>query len=77
MNDIGHSKKVNNALGDQAGDTLLREIAQIIRRCIHGVDTVARWGGEELGEPQHVHGKSQTCLLPDPECSIPAYIHRV
>jgi len=48
MIDIDHFKKVNDALGHQAGDALLREIAQIIQRCIRDVDTVARWGGEEF-----------------------------
>ena len=48
MIDIDHFKKVNDALGHQAGDTLLREIAQIIQKCIRDVDTVARWGGEEF-----------------------------
>jgi diguanylate cyclase (GGDEF)-like protein len=48
MIDIDHFKKVNDALGHQAGDALLREIAQIIQRCIRDVDTIARWGGEEF-----------------------------
>ncbi len=48
MIDIDHFKKVNDALGHQAGDTVLQEIAQIIQRCIRDVDTVARWGGEEF-----------------------------
>ncbi|MCK9419360.1 MAG: diguanylate cyclase [Nitrospirae bacterium] len=48
MIDIDHFKKVNDALGHQAGDALLREIAQIIQRCIRDVDTLARWGGEEF-----------------------------
>jgi diguanylate cyclase (GGDEF)-like protein len=48
MIDIDHFKKVNDALGHQAGDALLREISQIIQRCIRDVDTIARWGGEEF-----------------------------
>jgi diguanylate cyclase (GGDEF)-like protein len=46
--DIDHFKKVNDAYGHQAGDTVLREVAQIIQACIRDVDTVARWGGEEF-----------------------------
>lgn len=48
MIDIDHFKMVNDTIGHQAGDTLLREIAQIIQRCIRDVDTIARWGGEEF-----------------------------
>jgi two-component system cell cycle response regulator len=48
MIDIDHFKKVNDAFGHQAGDALLREIAQVIQRCIRDVDTIARWGGEEF-----------------------------
>jgi diguanylate cyclase (GGDEF)-like protein len=48
MIDVDHFKTVNDALGHQAGDSLLREIAQIIQRSIRDVDTVARWGGEEF-----------------------------
>ncbi len=48
MIDIDHFKKVNDTIGHQAGDTLLREVAQIIQKCIRDVDTIARWGGEEF-----------------------------
>lgn len=48
MIDIDHFKKVNDALGHQAGDTVLREISQVIEKCIRDVDIVARWGGEEF-----------------------------
>jgi two-component system cell cycle response regulator len=48
MIDVDHFKKVNDACGHQGGDTLLREISQIIQKCIRDVDTLARWGGEEF-----------------------------
>ncbi len=48
MIDIDHFKKVNDALGHQGGDVVLREVAQIIQTCIRDVDTIARWGGEEF-----------------------------
>jgi diguanylate cyclase (GGDEF)-like protein len=48
MIDIDHFKKVNDEYGHRAGDTVLREVAQIIRSNSREVDTVARWGGEEF-----------------------------
>jgi diguanylate cyclase (GGDEF)-like protein len=46
--DIDHFKQVNDLFGHQAGDSLLKEIAQVIQSSIREVDTAARWGGEEF-----------------------------
>jgi len=46
--DIDHFKEVNDTYGHAAGDTVLRDVAQIIRRNARRVDTVARYGGEEI-----------------------------
>ncbi len=48
MIDIDHFKKVNDEFGHRTGDTVLREVSQIIRNNAREVDTVARWGGEEF-----------------------------
>ncbi|MBI5074827.1 MAG: diguanylate cyclase [Nitrospirae bacterium] len=46
--DIDHFKSVNDNCGHDAGDSVLREIAQILRSSIREVDTAGRWGGEEF-----------------------------
>ena len=48
MIDIDHFKKVNDGYGHRTGDTVLKEVAEIIKSNSREVDTVARWGGEEF-----------------------------
>ena len=61
MIDIDHFKKVNDEFGHRTGDTVLREVAQIIKNNAREVDTVARWGGEEfivlLPQTEQVNGE--------------------
>ncbi|MGH8120331.1 MAG: GGDEF domain-containing protein [Gammaproteobacteria bacterium] len=46
--DIDHFKKINDTYGHQAGDQVLRHVAQIIREQVRAIDIVARYGGEEF-----------------------------
>ena len=48
MLDIDHFKAVNDTYGHQAGDSVLREVATIVRKTIRNTDYVARYGGEEF-----------------------------
>ena len=48
MIDVDHFKSVNDEYGHRTGDTVLKELSQIIKNCLRKVDTVARWGGEEF-----------------------------
>lgn len=48
MLDIDHFKKVNDTHGHQAGDLVLRTVADCLAHCVRPMDTVARYGGEEF-----------------------------
>ena len=48
LTDIDRLKPINNAHGNNAGDAVLREVAQRIRNAIRPQDAVARYGGEEF-----------------------------
>ena len=48
MFDVDHFKEVNDRFGHEAGDRVLRELAEMIRQRIRSTDLLARWGGEEF-----------------------------
>ena len=48
MIDLDFFKKVNDRYGHQAGDQVLRDLAQILRGNCRELDTLARFGGEEF-----------------------------
>ncbi|WDT75404.1 MAG: GGDEF domain-containing protein [Candidatus Manganitrophus sp.] len=46
--DVDNFKEINDGFGHLVGDQVLREISQLIIKSVRDVDTVARYGGDEL-----------------------------
>jgi len=66
--DLDRFKQVNDTLGHDTGDVVLRMVAERLGSCVRTSDTVARLGGDEF-----------TAILPDPgpEKAITAVARRV
>ena len=45
---VNKFKEINEALGFEAGDAMLVQIAGKVRACLRESDTVVRWGGDEF-----------------------------
>jgi len=79
--DLDHFKKINDTLGHTAGDELLLEMSQRLRRCVREDDTVARLGGDEftiiLADLRHPEDAAQVAQKVIEAVSRPLNLGRV
>ena len=48
MFDIDHFKQLNDTYGHQAGDQVIRQVAEVTRQLVRDTDYAGRYGGEEF-----------------------------
>lgn len=76
MCDIDHFKRVNDTWGHNAGDAILKHVANILQSSIGIDDGVFRWGGEEFIflmngenlEEAHAHAEKVRKLIEESVC---------
>jgi two-component system, cell cycle response regulator len=78
MLDIDHAtglKLINDTYGHQAGDRLLRKVAEVLRNNVRKADVVARYGGDEFIVLAPQTGLAQGVALAERLCATIAATH--
>lgn len=67
--DIDFFKKFNDTYGHQAGDAVLKQVADTLKRTVRASDLVARYGGEEMAIVLDNTGLEEAIITANKICS--------
>ncbi len=65
MIDIDNFKSINDRLGHDMGDQVLKDTAQLLKSCIRSVDFVGRYGGDEFYIVLDISQRSELMIVVD------------
>lgn len=68
--DLDHFKRVNDIHGHAAGDAVLVQLAERLRRVFRGTDSLVRWGGEEVLVLVRDSCRSRAADLAERACAV-------
>lgn len=77
--DLDRFKDINDSLGHTMGDTLLKAVAERVRRCVREGDTVARFGGDEftllIPKIENIEDAAKIALKINETLKIPFFVN--
>lgn len=77
--DLDRFKVINDSLGHTIGDTLLKAVAERVRRCVREGDTVARFGGDEftllIPKIENIEDAAKIALKINETLKIPFFVN--
>ncbi len=77
--DLDRFKDINDSLGHTIGDTLLKAVAERVRRCVREGDTIARFGGDEftllIPKIENIEDAAKIALKINETLKIPFFVN--
>ena len=61
--DVDHFKQINDTYGHDAGDQVIRQVSELLRRSVRSADLVGRLGGDEFVLLVQLPGEAATQML--------------
>ena len=68
--DLDYFKRVNDIYGHGAGDAVLVQLAERLRRVFRGTDSLVRWGGEEVLVVVRDSSRAKAAELAERACAV-------